>query len=265
VDRENKAVLLKNLIPVLERDFSTGCCLVLEEMDTERGMAKESANEESAFIVDLLRFGSFSIYRRGLRVPHGIAVQSQYLRPSTTAVILSSDGSFGTSYSLSGQIAPFEVSRENTRVLKNLGLTQLAERRANGTLTKLDEQIIRSIHWFAESQIQYNEENELLNLIVCLEMFLNPGENESISGSIADGVVMLLFTDVDQRLYFRQFIKQAYHARSRVTHGRNLDGRIDVPQLGIIVFNLILVILKTRNKWTSVQELQQYIIKLRLA
>lgn len=261
--KEGKEEFLKNVIPLIEEKFNTGCCAVVEVV-AEKGKAREIATEECTFIVDLLRFGSFSVYQRGFRVPHGIAVQSQYIRPSITWVTLSSDGSFNTSYSLSGQIRPFDVSKENIQVLKRLGVIKLAKKRAEGALAKLDKQVIRSIHWFADSQAQDSEENELLNLVVCLEMFLTPGKNESISGSIAEGVAMLLYKTVKQRLKIRKFIKDAYDARSSVTHGGILHGEVNMPQLRYIVFNLILLMMQNPHKWTSVEEVQEFVKKMKL-
>ena len=264
--KKNGQKFLDNEIPLLEKEFSTGGCAVVAGVVAEHAKAHEIAIEECAFVVDVLRFSSFAIYHRGFRVPHGIVIQSQYMRPSMASVTISSDGHFRSSHSAVGQIRPFELNKENIKISRELGILKLAQRRARDLLTNLDRQVIRSIHWFAESQAQDSEENELLNLVVCMEMFLTPAGGESISGSIADGISILLCEGIQSKLKVRKFIKdKVYKARSSITHGKTLQGEVNMPDLREIVFDLILLMMQDPKKWTSVEGVQRHLTESKLA
>ena len=264
--RKDGQQLLDLEIPILEKEFSRGGCAVLEGVVAEHGKAREIAMEECAFIVDVLKFSSYPIYDRRSRVPHGIAIQSQHTWPIMTSFVISSDGHFSSSHSVVGQIRPFELSKGNIRIIRELGIIKFAQRRARNTLTDLDEQVRRSIHWFAESQAQDSEENELLSLVVCMEMFLTPaGQNESISGSIADGAAILLRKGIENRCDLRKDIKKAYRVRSSITHGETSKVKVSMPDLRKNVFDLILLMMQNPKKWTSVNSVQDYLTESKLA
>jgi hypothetical protein len=77
--------------------------------------------------------------------------------------------------------------------------------------------LLRGLHWFAVSQTQVERENELLNLITCLETFLSDGK--SITNAVAVNAAHLLATGLEARLEIKRKLQGLYSVRSGVSHG----------------------------------------------
>ena len=83
--------------------------------------------------------------------------------------------------------------------------------------------LLRSIHWFASSQTQFEKENKFLNLMTCLETLLTPSGmaliSPSLANQVAEGVARLLTTELEDRIALKKRVHALYGMRSGASHG----------------------------------------------
>jgi hypothetical protein len=183
----------------------------------EPDRARERAEEEVRRVLDLLRYASSVIYRRELNVAVGL--QGEVISAIRTIPILSLDEQVATLHSSrQGLLCPFELTFENVEKMKQIGIFKVAKiLEKPHKQTDYERTLLRGIHWFATSQMQVEGENELLNLITCLETFLADGK--FITNTVAVGAAHLLATQLETRKVLKKILQDLYGMRSGVSHG----------------------------------------------
>lgn len=186
----------------------------------ESDLAQERALDETGRVLDFLRFCIPAIYGRDYRVQvgfYGEVAHTNRIIPQFTDV----PRSFSMTVTVVGPILPFEVTPYNLEHMRKIGfdiVSQLLSKSASA-LTDIERALLRSIHWFANAQIQGEAENRLLSIITCFEAMLTPDDNDPIAAAIADGVARIVGGDVDSRVSIKKLIKSYYKKRSAVSHG----------------------------------------------
>lgn len=212
------------VISMIEDGWKTNTCAQLEII-AEPEKAKELALHECRGILDLLTYAAASIYHIGWNIPQGLKVQMTEAFASTSAVVVVPSGRIVAGFTAKGPYGLFDINDQNIESMRKLGIFKIAPRMAEHQSTRDWKQITRAIHWFAESQRQDDEGNELLGLITCLEMFLTPekGSEISVRQSVAEGAANVIGKDLDEQVEIKRFIKRMYDKRSDVVHGRKLQ------------------------------------------
>jgi hypothetical protein len=72
-----------------------------------------------------------------------------------------------------------------------MGVFELSEVLRKGKPTDFEETLLRCIHWYANSQIQVERENELLSLITSLEVLFTR-QGASIAITVGESTALYL-------------------------------------------------------------------------
>ncbi|EAZ91699.1 HEPN domain-containing protein [Crocosphaera chwakensis] len=178
----------------------------------EEKRAIERAEEETRRIIDILRYAN---------------------APSKTVIGIRGDINpihYTVPIISRGELIYMKINQgvsENTthfiESMKDKGLFELAKllKKDYSELSEFERTIFRGIHWISLSQIQREPENELLNLITCLETFLTAEYGNPITNTIAEGVAIILESELEKRKIIKQSIKEFYKNRSKISHGGN--------------------------------------------
>ncbi len=183
----------------------------------EPDRARERAEEEVRHILDLLRYAISVLYKKDLNVAVGL--QGEVMSAIRTTPILALDGQDASFHSSrQGPLCSFELSKENIEKMEQIGIFKVAQiLEKPSKQTEFERTLLRGIHWFATSQTQVEGENELLNLITCLETFLADGK--SITNAVAVGAAHLLAKRLETRKVLKKKLHDLYGMRSGVSHG----------------------------------------------
>ena len=87
------------------------------------------------------------------------------------------------------------------------------------SLTDFEKTLLRAIHWFANYQTQFENENRLLCLITCLETFFTPKDGNPIGTAIAEAVALFTSDELAARKKIKRRVKDMYQLRRSVSHG----------------------------------------------
>jgi hypothetical protein len=218
---------------------------------------KERAVKEIREVLDLLRYVIYVLTEKGLEIAVGL--HGEVISTVRTSFIFALDGqSFQEHSTRVGSLSSFELTSENIGKMEQIGIFKVAEiLKQPHKVTDFEQMLLRGIHWFATSQTQFERENELLNLMTCLEtIFTRSGPdfiNPSISDQVADGVARLLTTDL-------------YGMRSGVSHGgAKVILEADLKDLRNIAKELIIQMIEWKDKYTTHEKLLKELDLRRLA
>ena len=110
------------------------------------------------------------------------------------------------------------------------------------------------------SQTQQEIENQLLNLIICIEAFLTPKEATPIGTAIAEGVAIILATGLDRKIRLKKRIKEIYGMRSAISHGgRKAILQSDLEELRSVAGDFIMTMISRKEEFKSRQDLLVWI------
>lgn len=139
-------------------------------------------------------------------------------------------------------------------------LSQLLKSNSNG-LNSFDEMLLRSIHWFSNSQCSFDYESSFLYSVIGIETILNPKDyNASINNSVAEGTAFILSNDKDNRIKLKKLVKKLYGKRSGVSHGGNkVILEDDIKNIRYILADLILNLLSRKSEFNSHNSLFNWI------
>ena len=256
---EDKEAFLKTQFMEVNSDFKN-CLCSKYSMVGEFGRVRERAKEETLFVLDILTYFIPALYPKSHRIAVGL--QGEVDRSIFKGVIISEGYSFSLFSHITGPLQDLVLSTDNLNKMISLGfetIKTILEKPLN-TRTNFETTLLRSIHWFASSQRQIEKENELLNLLTSAETFLTPKDNSSISNSIAEGIAILLTSDLGERRSLKKTMKRFYGIRSSLSHGSAqsiLD--LDLFELRGIIGQLISIMISRSCEFNSQQSLLDWI------
>ena len=233
----------------------------------EPGRARERAEEETRRVLDILRYSIPSLYPDNCRI--SVSLMGEITRTSRWIPIISSDSkSFSESSRAVGPLVPFELGDSNIKQMEEIGVFKLSDilAKPEKQLTDFEKTLLRTLHWFSSSLTQHEIENQLLNMITCLETLLTPRDGNPIGTAIAEGVAILIRTGYEDRIILKNKVQKIYRSRSAVSHGGKKEiFESDVKELREISRTLIKTMIKRKDKFKSQKELLKWIEKLRLS
>jgi Apea-like HEPN len=256
---EDKEAFLKIQLIEVKKDFKN-CLCSKYSMVGESGRVRERAEEETHFVLDILTYFIPALYPKSNRTAVGL--QGEVDRSIFKGVIISEGYSFNLFSHITGPLQDFDLSTNNLNKMISLGfetIKTILEKPLNSR-TNFETTILRGIHWFASSQRQVEKENELLNLLTSAETFLTPKDNSPISNSIAEGIAILLTSDLSERRSLKKTMKRFYGIRSGLSHGSAqsiLD--LDLFKLRGIIGQLISIMIRRSCEFNSQQSLLDWI------
>ncbi len=195
--------------------------------------ALERAEEETRRAVDLIRYAILALYSRGARVAVGLHGEFCY---SYRYVPIDPIGkkSFASEGKITGPLYDFEFSAENIEKMNRIGINKLSDMLRKDELSDFEDKLLSSIHWFANSQVRTENEDRLLNLITCLEIFFTPPQSDKdpITQNVAEGAALLIGKNVEEKKAIIEDIRKLYSLRSSLSHhGKGIVLDLDVRNL----------------------------------
>jgi hypothetical protein len=192
--------------------------------------ALELAEEETRRAIDLIRYAIPALYSRDARVIVGLHGEFCY---SYRYVPIDPIGkkSFASEGKFTGPLYDFEFSEENIKKMNRIGINKLSGLLQKDKISDFEEKLLSSIHWFANSQVKIENEDKLLNLITCLEIFFTPpqSDRDPILQNVAEGAALLIGESVEQKKAIIEDIRKLYSLRSSLSHhGKGIVLDLDV-------------------------------------
>jgi hypothetical protein len=227
----------------------------------ESERAQERAFDETGRVLDFLRFCIPAIYGRDYRVQigfYGEVARTVRIIPQFT----DNPRSFSMTMTVVGPILPFEVMPSNLEHIRKIGLDTVSQllNKSASALTDIERALLRSIHWFANAQIQGEAENRLLSTITCFEAMLTPDDNDPISNAIAEGAAIILGTNSESMKDIKKFIKLCYRKRSGVSHGgAKTVLNEELERLTILAGEFLTVMIRRKDEFGSRKDVFDWI------
>jgi hypothetical protein len=227
-------------------------------------LALEIAEIETMRAIDLLRYSipfAYPTVSDSVR----IALHGDVSRTRRFEIISSSSSkSFNTLDSIIGPLYDFEITPENIKLMKKIGVFKLSKLLGQDKLNSLEEKILSSVHWFANSQMKTEREDQLLNLMTCLETFFTPEDfRDPIIQNVAEGTALLIEDNEIDRKNTITIIRRLYSLRSSLSHhGRGKVRSEDISTLkriDMIVLTTLIELMEKSNEFNGKGELQKLI------
>jgi hypothetical protein len=227
-------------------------------------LALEIAEIETMRAIDLLRYSipfAYPTVSDSVRV----ALQGEVSRTRRFEIISSSSESFNTLDSIIGPLYNFEISPENIKIMKKIGVFTLSKLLSSqDKLSSLEEKILSSVHWFANSQMKTEREDQLLNLVTCLETFFTPEDvRDPIIQNVAEGTALLIQDNEIDRKNTITIIRRLYSLRSSLSHhgqGKVRSEDISIlKRIDMLVLTTLIELIEKSNEFNGKGELQKMI------
>ena len=180
-------------------------------MFAESNRTVERAIEEAQRVMDLFRFviPTFFSWNK---------LQREYIHQHRYVLAISEDSLTSTLMNV-GPLAELVVSHESLKHMGKCGMFKLNKIMRKDDPSDFERTLLLGLKWFSRSQIHKEPINQFMDLITCLEVFLNRGKGEPILISLSEGAAILLCEDIKDRRNLKKDIYDFYDIRSTLTHG----------------------------------------------
>ena len=237
-------------------------CAVSEVL-AEPYRAMEIAEQNTRRAIDILKYHIFMVHfdRRT-----GVSLAGERAAGRRISTLFS-DQNVTITHASTGQFIDFEINSSTINEMRSTGAITIANilKREPVDISDLEDSLLRSVHWVANSQIQSEDENRLLNLAVALETLLTPRSSDPIATSIAEAVAILIGRNLPERKHLKRLTKSLYNQRSAISHGgKTFVKRQDVRTLKNILYDTIKAILFFRNRFNTRSDLLEWIEEKKL-
>jgi len=224
----------------------------------EAQRARERAIEEVHRAIDLLYYCRRALHGDDWRVRIGLLGEvSREWR--ITPVISTNDYAFNISGEVVGPLSEFEISPRTIAIMRKMGVFELSEVLRKGKPTDFEETLLRCIHWYANSQIQVERENELLSLITSLEVLFTR-QGASIAITVGESTAFVLAKGLTERKKMSERIKAIHELRSKISHGGNKAiNDDDLNYLRGAVFYVVQEMVKRKREFGTKKDLLNWI------
>jgi len=237
----------------------TVCARFTAVADSEQAqLFAESATKRA---VDVLRFTAALLYPRQLKLRIGLAGEVQPAGYRETIILPTHEGSFHWHGKAVGAPVMLSITSTLLEDLKRRGIIAVLDILRKPTKTEFDNALLAGIHMFANTQNETDPIYELLNLIMCLEIFFTRKDGGVISQTITEGVAFLLGKDLEARKFIKNSVTKLYKKRSTVTHGStSVDVTdSDVELLYSITRDLLLTLIQRHTEFQTKEDLSNWI------
>jgi hypothetical protein len=250
--------------PVIEECFNAPA-MARHSVIAEPIRAREHAEKETRRVLEVIRFYSMVVeeFRWNMKV-----CLMHESNPRVRHIVGYSDERFTHSESVSGPIKNFLLSDDSIKRIRESGANKFLELISEPIteLTEFEKSLLQALRWLATSQMQYDNETRLLNLISALEALLTRDINFSIANSIAEGAAILLGEDLQEKISIRDDIKSYYGERSRLSHGESKTvSDTDLERVRHYVVSLLLILIERRAEFDTQADLFSWIDRQKLS
>lgn len=169
-----------------------------------------------------------------------------------------------------GDISVFSlpINTDNVVKMEAIGVFKIANllKKPFNTLTDMEKTLLRSIHWFAIYQAQFENENKLLCLITCLETLFTPQGRDPIGTAIAEAVAFINSDTLAERKKIKKTVKEMYSLRSAISHGGyKAVSDTELDELLVVTRTLMLRMIARYDEFKSRGDLLNWIEEKKLS
>jgi len=239
---------------------------VLAEYTTiaEPNRAKERAVEETRRVLDLFYYAIPVLYPDAWNVTIGL-MGDVFPSQRVTPVFSKHNDSFSLQLERTGPLVALHLNPEHIQRMTAIGVFTMSAVLQKPDPTDFEMVLLRAIHWIANAHQQIEKENELLNLMTCLEAFLTPRDGSPIRTAIADGVAIILGSNLESRKAIKKSLLAIYGKRSRTSHGgKEAVLAADIAYLRTVALHLTATMIKRKDEFPLQQALFDWIEDQRL-
>jgi hypothetical protein len=227
----------------------------------EPGRAHEIAKSETNRALELLKYSIPSIYQDHFKVAVGFESEVENARLITP--VISSDCKHFTFYhQLRGPLKKFSINNNTIERMKKIGVNDVSIilKKDNDKITDFEDVILRGIHWLSNSINQDEIENSFINLIICLETYFTPRDNDPIGTAIAEAVAIIIGSNMDAKRKIKKRIKHFYKKRSGISHGgKNSILESENKELLIYAGESTMWMISNIEKFNSIKDLLSWV------
>lgn len=228
--------------------------------------AAERAQDESRRAAEILTLACAARFPFSAQGNTAVSLQGEtFLQGPVVTVV--SDENMTAFQSAPPSAMPVTIDESSLRSLQAIGVLDLMLILSKPVrhLNEMERSLLRSVHWLATAQAQVQLENRLLNLITSIEVLLTPKDRSPISTSVSEGAALIMERTYQERKELKSFLGKMYGARSGVSHGGTKEVfESEVRQLRYVASQLILRVVKMRNKLETKADLLEWIERQRL-
>ncbi len=219
--------------------------------------ATERAEEETRKAIDLLRYAIPFI--AGQRSQIGLEGEIFRTHRITLASSISGKGVY-KSGSIVGPLGDLEISPQNIKIMKMIGIFRLSRMLQKDKMTNFEEAVLSSVHWFSNSQMKAGPEDQLLNLITCLEIILTPMDRDPIIQSVAEGIAIIIGRNAADRKKRIKQVRELYGKRSSLSHhGKGKVNDKDLWRLKQIALSLLRSVIDKSDEFKTLKEFHKWL------
>lgn len=219
--------------------------------------AVKRAEEETRKVIDLLRYAIPFI--PGLRLRIGLVGEVSRARRLCVASSINGQG-FYSSGSHIGSLDDLEISPQNVEKMKAIGIFKLSKMLQEDKVTDFKDVILSSIHWFSNSQMKAEPEDQLLNMITCIETILTPMNGDPIIQNIAESAAIIIDSDVINRKRMITKVRSLYGSRSSLSHhGKGSITDEELRSLKQIALSLLRFVIDKSDEFITLKEFHKWI------
>ena len=259
-----KARSKNELRSLMQRNYSNTVCSEFRAV-AEPERAWERAIEATDKVIDPLRFAAANLSPLEHHITIG-ALENIASIGHIPLVVPSDDSRPAPVTMTHTWPDSFELSVATVQAMRDIGAFTLADVAAAPNATPFERDVLRGLHWFAHSQTQKEFSNKVISLSISLEVLLTPREqDESVTGSIADAVALLIGDTLTERLRWKRETVRLYGVRSGITHGRDPEiKKEDIVELIVMCGTVIRTLAGRRSEFNERSELMRWIEERKL-
>ncbi len=230
----------------------------------EAQRARERAIEEVHRAIDLLYYCRRALHSDDWRVRIGLLGEVSH-DWRIIPVISTNDYAYNIGGEVVGPLSQLEISPRTIAVMRKMGVFELSEVLQKEKPTDFEEMLLRCIHWYANSQVQVERENELLSLITSLEVLFTR-QGASIAITVAESTAFVLAKGLTERKRVSERIKAIHDLRSKISHGGNKAiNDDDLDYLRAAVFYVVQEMVRRKKEFRAKKDLLNWIEDQRLS
>lgn len=223
--------------------------------------AQQRATEETRRILDLLRYSIPALYPKDAEVKIGL-MGDLFQGPVMRLILATNFADLTRKGEHVGPLQPLRLTPENIEHMHNIGVFKLSDvllKPYNNT-SPFERSLLQAVHWFANAQTRNDPSDQLRDLVTCLEVYLTPKDGNPIGTAVAEGVAIIVGTDVSDRIRIKKQIKALYSMRSAVSHGGQTSvAQKDVDSLEQIAGQLTMILIERSNQFKRTEDLLNWV------
>jgi len=168
------------------------------------------------------------------------------------------------SSTLEGQVIPIDLTKykriEDPTFDKLLNLFG-----SEGKKSNIEKRVLQGISWLGKSYLQKEYQYKFVQVITSIEALIQT-EGSNTTKNMAEITALILKDNYSERLKMFKLFKHLYNIRSRIIHGEHTEIQYtELKDAYSIANSLLVYLLKKAGEITNINELNEYIEKLKFS